>query len=158
MNKDLLGKLNKFLANLGVEYIKLHNLHWNVVGINFKAIHEYLEGLYDGISESLDSVAELLKMHDEVPAASLKEYLALSSVEELPSVELKGKDVLEIVLKDFNEFKQLAESIRALADEEDVYDVVSAMEGDLEQFNKLMYKLSYSPKNNSILYRRIINE
>ena len=36
MNKELLGKLNKYLANLGVEYIKLHNLHWNVVGINFK--------------------------------------------------------------------------------------------------------------------------
>ena len=78
-------------------------------------------------------------MHDEVPAASLKEYLALSSLEELPSVELKGKDVLEIVLKDFNEFKQLAESIRALADEEDVYDVVSAMESDLEQFNKSIW-------------------
>ena len=139
MKKELALALNKYLANLGVEYIKLHNLHWNVVGINFKAIHEYLEGLYDGVSASLDSVAELLKMHDEVPAASLKEYLALSSLEELPSVELKGKDVLEIVLKDFNEFKQLAESIRALADEEDVYDVVSAMEADLEQFNKSIW-------------------
>lgn len=139
MKKELAVALNKYLANLGVEYIKLHNLHWNVVGINFKAIHEYLEGLYDGVSASLDSVAELLKMHDEVPAASLKEYLALSSLEELPSVELKGKDVLEIVLKDFNEFKQLAESIRALADEENVYDVVSAMEADLEQFNKSIW-------------------
>ena len=139
MKKELAVALNKYLANLGVEYIKLHNLHWNVVGINFKAIHEYLEGLYDGVSASLDSVAELLKMHDEVPAASLKEYLALSSLEELPSVELKGKDVLEIVLKDFNEFKQLADSIRALADEEDVYDVVSAMEADLEQFNKSIW-------------------
>ena len=139
MKKELVVALNKYLANLGVEYIKLHNLHWNVVGINFKAIHEYLEGLYDGVSASLDSVAELLKMHDEVPAASLKEYLALSSLEELPSVELKGKDVLEIVLKDFNEFKQLAESIRSLADEEDVYDVVSAMEADLEQFNKSIW-------------------
>ena len=139
MKKELALALNKYLANLGVEYIKLHNLHWNVVGINFKAIHEYLEGLYDGVSASIDSVAELLKMHDEVPAASLKEYLALSSLEELPSVELKGKDVLEIVLKDFNEFKQLAESIRALADEEDVYDVVSAMEADLEQFNKSIW-------------------
>ena len=74
MKKELSVKLNQYLANLGVEYIKLHNLHWNVVGINFKAIHEYLESLYDGVSDSLDSVAELLKMHDEVPAASLKEY------------------------------------------------------------------------------------
>ena len=139
MNKQLSVQLNKYLANLAVEYVKLHNLHWNVVGINFKAIHEYLEGLYDGISASLDSVAELLKMHDEVPAASLKEYLALSDVEELPSVEVKGKEALEVVLKDFQSFKALGESIRLEADEANLYDVVSAMEGDLEQFNKAIW-------------------
>ena len=139
MNKQLSQKLNKYLANLAVEYVKLHNLHWNVVGINFKAIHEYLEGLYDGISASLDSVAELLKMHDEVPAASLKEYLALSDIEELPSVEVKGKEALEVVLKDFQAFKALGESIRLEADEENLYDVVSDMEGDLEQFNKAIW-------------------
>ena len=139
MKKALAVKLNKYLANLSVEYIKLHNLHWNVVGINFKAIHEYLEGLYDGISASLDSVAELLKMHDEVPAASLKEYLALSDIEELPSVEVKGKEALEVVLKDFQAFKSLGESIRLEADEANLYDVVSAMEGDLEQFNKAIW-------------------
>ena len=139
MKKELSQKLNKYLANLGVEYVKLHNLHWNVVVINFKAIHEYLEGLYDGISASLDSVAELLKMHDEVPAASLKEYLALSDIEELPSVEVKGKEALEVVLKDFQAFKSLGESIRLEADEANLYDVVSAMEGDLEQFNKAIW-------------------
>ena len=99
MKKELSVKLNQYVANLGVEYIKLHNLHWNVVGINFKAIHEYLEGLYDGVSASLDKVAEILKMHEVVPAASLKEYLELSSIEELPSVEVHGKEALEVVLK-----------------------------------------------------------
>ena len=139
MKKELSVKLNQYLSNLGVEYIKLHNLHWNVVGINFKAIHEYLEGLYDGISESLDKVAELLKMHEEVPAASLKEYLELSNIEELPSVEVKGLKALEVVLKDFESFKKLGEEIRLLADEEELYDVVSAMEDDLGEFNKSIW-------------------
>ena len=139
MKKELSVKLNQYVANLGVEYIKLHNLHWNVVGINFKAIHEYLEGLYDGVSASLDKVAEILKMHEVVPAASLKEYLELSSIEELPSVEIHGKEALEIVLKDFVSFKQLAEEIRSLADQEDLYDVVAAMEDDLSEFNKSIW-------------------
>ena len=56
---------------LGLCYAHMH------LDERIKAIHEYLESLYDGISESLDSVAELLKMHDEVPAASLKEYLSV---------------------------------------------------------------------------------
>jgi starvation-inducible DNA-binding protein len=139
MKKELALEMNKYLANLGVEYIKLHNLHWNVVGINFKGVHEYLESLYDGISESLDSVAELLKMHDEVPAASLKEYLELASVEELPSKELPGKEALAVALKDLELMKAQAEAIRKAADEDDEYSVVSAMEGDLEQYSKAIW-------------------
>lgn len=139
MKKELVEKINKYLANLCVEYIKLHNLHWNVVGSNFKAIHEYLESLYDGVTASLDAVAELLKMHDVVPYASLKEFLQASPIEELSSVEIKGVDALKIVLKDFELMKSLAEEIRSEADEENVYDVVSMMEGDLAQFNKSIW-------------------
>ena len=79
MDKKLLNSANKYLANVGVEYIKLHNLHWNVVGLNFKAVHEYLEGIYDSMAEVLDEVAELIKMEGGYPLASLKDYLAASS-------------------------------------------------------------------------------
>ena len=46
MNKELTKSVNAYIANIGVGYIKLHNLHWNVVGSQFKAVHEYLESLY----------------------------------------------------------------------------------------------------------------
>ena len=139
MEKTLSVKLNKYLASLGVEYIKLHNLHWNVVGINFKAIHEYLEALYDGVTASLDAVAELLKMHVETPLASTKEFLEFSIVKVLPSVEIIGVDSLNIVLEDFEMMKKLAEEIRLEADENNVYDVVAMMEGDLAQYNKSIW-------------------
>ena len=139
MKKELSVALNKYLANLGVEYIKLHNLHWNVVGINFKATHEYFETLYDGISASLDSVAEVIKMHEGTPLASLKTYLELSTIEELPSVEVDNKTSLKIVLEDFIEMKLLVEEIRQIADKEDLYDIVTLVEGELEQYNKSIW-------------------
>ena len=40
MKKELVNLSNAYLANIGVAYIKLHNLHWNVVGSQFKAVHE----------------------------------------------------------------------------------------------------------------------
>lgn len=139
MEKELLINLNKYLANLGVLYIKLHNLHWNVVGINFKPIHEYFENLYDGISASLDSVAEKIKMHEGTPLASLKSYLELSDIEELPSVEVDSKKSLKIVLEDFIKMKSLIEEIRKEADEADLYDIVTLVEGELEQYNKSIW-------------------
>ena len=39
--------LDRYLSNLMIGNIKLHNLHWNVTGLTFKAVHEYLETLYD---------------------------------------------------------------------------------------------------------------
>jgi len=141
MKKELAVKLNRYLANVGVSYIKLHNLHWNVVGKDFKPVHEYLETLYDAFAEVLDSVAELLKMNDEVPAASLKEYLELADVKELPSVEVHSNDVLKLVLSDMELLKNQVEDIRKEADEVDDYAVVSAMEGDLEQYSKTIWFL-----------------
>lgn len=141
MNNQLSVALNGYLANLGVSYIKLHNLHWNVVGPNFKAIHEYVQGLYEGLSESMDSVAELLKMGGAVPAASLKEFLSLSSLSELSSEERSGSDVLALILADFRLMKEQAEQIRKLADGEDAYQVVSAMEDDLGHYNKAIWFL-----------------
>ena len=142
MKKELVKKVNVYLANLGVEYVKLHNLHWNVVVINFKAIHEYLEELYDGITASLDSVAELLKMHGEVPAASLKEYLELSEIRELDSLEVSGKEALQIVLDDFRVMQKLALEIRKDADNEELYDFVGHFEGDLAQYGKAIWFIS----------------
>ena len=62
---NLNNALNTYIANIGVGYIKLHNLHWNVVGSQFKAVHEYLESLYDAFADVLDETAELLKIAGE---------------------------------------------------------------------------------------------
>ena len=139
MKKELATALNTYLADMGVLYIKLHNLHWNVVGSDFKQVHEYLETLYDGIAGVLDEVAELLKMQGEQPLASLKEYLAASSIQELSSSELRSREVLQIVHDDMVTLRDLARQIRLAAVSEDVYDVVSMMESHLAQYHKTLW-------------------
>lgn len=139
MKKELSTSLNTYLADLGVLYIKLHNLHWNVVGRDFKQVHEYLETLYDGVSDVLDEVAELLKMQGAQPLASLKDYLAAASLQELPSAELHSGEVLSIVHGDLATLRDQAQQIRTAAAAEDNYAVVSMMESHLAQYNKTLW-------------------
>ena len=146
MKKELVEKINKYLANLCVEYIKLHNLHWNVVGSNFKAIHEYLESLYDGISSSFDKVAELLKMKDETPIACIKDYLSLKTIEEITSKDYNTLEVFNIVLNDFNILKDQACNIRESAENECHYNIISAFEDELEYLNKAIWFIKSSLK------------
>jgi len=136
MKKELVNLSNQYLANIGVSYIKLHNLHWNVVGKQFKAVHEYLESLYDALADVLDEVAEILKMNGEMPLGSLKDYLAVASVQELDNKELSVNESLEIVLADLQLLKAQAEEIRRMADEEDHYQLVGSMEDQLSNYSK----------------------
>ena len=146
MNKELVLKTNKYLSNLADEYFKLHNLHWNVVGINFKSTHEYLEVLYDGISKTLDEVAEVLKMNCECPLVSLNEYLENATIEELKCKEVKSDSVFKIVLKDFKDLKQNLEEIRHLALQDDEYEIITLIEDNLREFNKSIWFIESSLK------------
>jgi len=134
--------MNKYLANTAVMYIKLHNLHWNVSGMQFKAVHEYLEVLYDGVTENMDAIAELLRMHGKYPAASMSEFLKLTSVEELPSKKIANKDALAITLEDLQALDKEAKAIRATADEQDAFDVVMMMEDHCAAFQKTIWFIS----------------
>ena len=136
MKKELVNLSNKYIANVGVSYIKLHNLHWNVVGHQFKSVHEYLESIYDAMSDVLDEVAEILKMEGEMPLGSLKAYLAAADVAELEDREYSVAESLEIVLADMELMRSQAKEIRALADAEDNFQMVSAMEDQIAQYSK----------------------
>ena len=139
MKKELVLKSNKYLANINVNYVKLHNLHWNVLGLQFKPVHEYLEGLYDSMHEILDEVAELLKMNGEYPLASLKDFLVVAEIKELESKDYSVKESLEIALADIKLLKSNALELRSLAALEDFYPLQVMMEDHLANYNKVVW-------------------
>lgn len=136
---SLEAKRNEYLANLAVLNAKLHNLHWNVKGMQFMSVHEYTESLYDAMFERFDAVAEELKMEGLFPAASLAEYIKLASVEELGNKDYTAEEVLAIVKADLELMMNLALEIRGLAEEEDNFLVQASMEADVEQYKKNLW-------------------
>ena len=140
MRKELVLEVNRQIANLGVGYIKFHNLHWNVVGGQFKPVHEYLEVLYDSFSDSLDEVAEVLRMKDEYPVASLKGFLELSQIKEIEeSQDIHYEKVLKIVLDDLSVIKNQAKIVRNLAIEDDIIVLIDSMEGIISSIDKELW-------------------
>ena len=140
MRKELVLEVNRQIANLGVGYIKFHNLHWNVVGGQFKPVHEYLEALYDSFSDSLDEVAEVLRMKDEYPVASLKGFLELSQIKEIEeSKDIHYEKVLKIVLDDLSVIKNQAKIVRNLAIEHDIIVLIDSMEGIISSIDKELW-------------------
>ncbi|MCR5765940.1 MAG: DNA starvation/stationary phase protection protein [Treponema sp.] len=136
MEKKVFNAANKYLADVAISYIKLHNLHWNVVGSQFKAVHEYLESLYESYADILDEVAELIKMNGEFPVASFKEYSTLSDIAELKSKDYKTEDTVKALLENLKKLKEDALLVRKEADVADAFDFVNTMEDHIASYNK----------------------
>jgi starvation-inducible DNA-binding protein len=128
--------LQKYLSNLAVLNIKMHNIHWNVVGKQFIAVHEFTEGIYDKLFEQLDEVAELLKMKGVMPLSTVAEYLENSSIEEIKAKDFAIEESLEIVKKDLEAMKELATTIRNAADEEGDFETVAMFEDFVAEYSK----------------------
>lgn len=142
MDSKLVQLTNGYIANLGLDYIKIHNLHWNVEGGQFKAAHEFLEGVYDGLASALDDVAEVLKQQNEMPLASLKDYLAVATLEELPNQAVTVSEALQILLADLKTLRAQALELRNAASEEDLFVLSNLMEDHIANYDKNIWFVS----------------
>lgn len=135
-------ELNKYLANTAVLYIKMHNLHWNCRGTNFKTVHEYLETIYDNFAITIDETAETIKILGETPLATMKSYLEVATIEEIDSKTYSTEETLDIVISDLKHIKNQIEVIRTMASSDDNYMVINLLEDDLVEISKTLWILA----------------
>lgn len=138
---NISAKLNPYLSDLVVFYLKLHDLHWNVKGMQFMPVHKYTEAQYDDMAEKFDAVAEIMIMHGEKPVSNIADYVKLASIKEVSKDVYKDNEVLKILIDDMSTLKAEAESIRASMVEEDVFDVVALLEDHVAGYNKELWFL-----------------
>lgn len=93
-------KLNTLLADFHIIYGHLHALHWNVEGKEFFTVHEKLQEMYEALAEHIDDVAERILMLGNRPPTTFKEYLELTSLDELSSRKYEAAEVAKLVLAD----------------------------------------------------------
>lgn len=135
-------EFNQYLANLAVINFKLHNLHWNVVGMQFVPIHEFTEALYDKFFEFFDEVAEHQKIFGVMPDCKLSDYLANAKIKEVEPKNFEAKEVLEIVKQDLLTLKQEAVDLRNASDEENYFEAVGLFEDHIDYYNKQLWFIS----------------
>ncbi|MNB87756.1 General stress protein 20U [compost metagenome] len=127
--------LNRQVANLNVLYVKIHNYHWYVKGEQFFSLHVKFEELYDDITLKMDEVAERLLSIKGTPAATLKEYLEIASVEEATGKE-DTRAMVQTLIEDFTTIaEELAEGIELAEESGDqpTGDLFIKIRSDLEK-------------------------
>lgn len=84
--EDLINKMKVVLASTFAFYLKAHNFHWNVEGVNFPQYHEFFGNLYEEVHGSIDVIAEQIRALDAYAPGSLKRFQELSTIMDETSV------------------------------------------------------------------------
>ena len=131
--------LDRYLSNLAVLVTKTHNLHWNVVGARFKAIHEYTESLYDYYFEKF-------KMKGQYPLAKLSDYLKHATVKEIEPKDFTIPEVVASIKEDMELMLADAKKIREVAAAEDDFTISNLMEDHVAYYVKQLWFLEAMSK------------
>lgn len=138
---DLRNELNLLLANLNVMYTKLHNYHWFVTGEHFFELHKASEELYGEVATFIDEVAEKMLASNMIPAATMKEYLQLASIEEAKN----GLSAAEMVQSIFDDLSKLTFDLKngiELADQDRQICISNLLQDILCDLDMEQWKLS----------------
>ncbi len=106
-------KLLQIQADAHALWVRFHNYHWNVKGLQFFAIHDYTESAYETMAKLFDDAAERAL---QLKAKALVCPKSLVEAAKLPKLDkdcFTASDVLECLRGDYGyllgEFKKLDE-------------------------------------------------
>ncbi|MDR2168286.1 MAG: DNA starvation/stationary phase protection protein [Clostridiales bacterium] len=137
--------LNVRIADLAVLYIKLHRFHWFVEGKLFYPLHAKFEELYDEATELYDEFAERLLAIGGAPAATMKEYLALTMISEEGN-EVAPKDIFNTLIKDYSLLVDELKKGIAIAQDADDESTADLFIGTITTLEKHLWMFKMSIK------------
>ena len=79
---ELIEQMKVSLASTFAFYLKAHNFHWNVEGVNFPQFHSFFEGVYTDAWGAVDGIAEHLRTLDSYAPGSLSRFGELSLIKD----------------------------------------------------------------------------
>ncbi|NJN57261.1 MAG: DNA starvation/stationary phase protection protein [Leptolyngbyaceae cyanobacterium SL_5_9] len=80
--QGVISLLNRDLADSYLLVIKTKKYHWDVVGPQFRSLHELLEEQYEALTENIDSIAERIRALGGYPIGTAREFLEYTSIHE----------------------------------------------------------------------------
>jgi len=80
--QGVVNLLNQDLADSYVVLVKTKKYHWDVVGPQFRSLHELWEEHYEKLTLNIDALAERVRALGGYPVGTMEGFLKMASVKE----------------------------------------------------------------------------
>lgn len=78
----VMNLLNQDLADAYVLLVKTKKYHWDVVGPQFRTLHQLWEEHYKKLTENIDEIAERIRTLGGYPTGTMEGFLSLATLKE----------------------------------------------------------------------------
>ncbi len=141
---NVVKQLNQIQADVYVMFLKLHNLHWNVKGMDFYPIHEYTESAYNSMAGIFDEVAERVLQLGGTPLTLNSQLVKQANIKESEKTSFSSKEVLSEIEEDYKYFLKSFKTLAKEADEENDSASVGIADENIAKLEKDLWILKAS--------------
>lgn len=138
--ETLVEMMKKVLADTFAIYLKAHNYHWNVEGINFAQFHEFFGNLYEELHGAVDPIAEQIRALDSYAPGSFTRYMELTDIEDETTVPMCQEMARRLLADNEKVLATLNMSFK-LANEFDKQGLADFLAGRIDIHNKHAWML-----------------
>ncbi len=86
--------LNGVLADEYALFTKTLNYHWSVTGPRFHSLHKMFEEQYRELLTVMDEIAERVRILEESPIATVRDFASAMEVNETPGERLNSRQMI----------------------------------------------------------------
>lgn len=133
--------LKQLQADAHFLYLKFHNYHWNVKGLQFYSIHEATEKAYEEMSELFDTAAERLLQLGYKAIICQGELKELSKAPKVSKDCFTPKEVMELMVADYEYLLGLFKELRKVANDKDDSTTIAIAEDNIAKYEKEIWML-----------------
>lgn len=124
----VIEQLKQIQADAQVFYVKVHNFHWNVRGMDFHPTHKATQEIYEEFADVFDDVAERVLQLGNVPYVTLADMIKAAKIKEESATSFDSKTIAKAILSDYEYFLKAFLQLSSDADAQG--DKVSAAYAD----------------------------
>jgi len=132
---ELIEQMKVSLASTFAFYLKAHNFHWNVEGVNFPQFHSFFEGIYTDAWGAVDVIAEHLRTLDAYAPGSLSRFGELSLIKDEINIPSAIAMMTKLTTDNGTMIEQLTKT-QALAEENNKMGLANYLQDRIDAHEK----------------------
>ena len=134
--------LNRDLADAYLVLIKTKKFHWDVVGPQFRSLHQLWEEHYQALTANIDALAERVRTLGGFPLGTAEGFLKNSSIKEQPNTIPLATEMVSQLVDDHEQIiRNLREHVDATGEEFHDQGTSDFLTGLMEQHEEMAWML-----------------